>query len=749
MARSIGLAAAAALLLTPPGPAQARPDPVDSRDPGMVEVTVTLRGQASLPLGGTSSRAERKRRVEQALQSHAASSQRGLIAMLRARQASGSVQLVEPLWVSNAVIVRARPSVLREISRRPDVLEVRPATTLEAPLATSTGAIGPEANLGVVGAPQLWAQGHRGEGVVVASLDTGVDASHPDLAARWRGGSNSWYDPNGQHPTTPVDVNGHGTQVMGVMVGDGTNGLQVGMAPGARWIAAKIFNDRGQATTTGIHLALQWLLDPDRNAATADAPDVVNNSWTMSSTACDTQFQADLRSLRAAGLLPVFAAGNIGPQPGTIQSPANYPESFAVGATDNADALYPYGSRGPSACPAAVAPALTAPGTSITTTDLYGGYAAETGTSVAAPHVSGALALLLSAHPGLDAQRQADALVAGAHDLGPTGLDPDFGYGRLDVPAADAWLATTPDFTVAVTPGSVTAPRGSSAAYDIAVSGANGFGGDVSLGVPSLPAGVSATVDPALVPGGTGTAHLTLAVTGSAAPGTYPFTVVGTSGSMSRSSTATLVVPVPPDFSLGLSPASATVTAGGGTTLTASVAATGGFTGAVALSASGVPANVGSASVAPATVDTAGTAQVTVQTLGGAPPGTYTVTVSGQSGGVVHTAAATLTVKAPPPPGDYSLSATPSVLSVRAGSAATVTVSLAALNGFTGSVTLSVTGVPPRTTASLAPGVVSVPGSSSLRLTTTWLTSRGTHTLTVTGRSGSLVHTVSIRLTVT
>ena len=115
--------------------------------------------------------------------------------------------------------------------------------------------------------------------MVVATLDTGVDLTHPDLAGAWRGGANSWYDPNGEHPTTPVDVNGHGTWTMGVMVGGDAGGSSIGIAPDAQWIAAKIFNDRGIATTVGIHLAFQWLLDPDGNPATADAPNVVNDSW--------------------------------------------------------------------------------------------------------------------------------------------------------------------------------------------------------------------------------------------------------------------------------------------------------------------------------------------------------------------------------------------------------------------------------------------------------------------------------------
>ena len=99
---------------------------------------------------------------------------------------------------------------------------------------------------------------------------------------------------------------------MGVMVGGDAGGTSIGVAPDARWIAAKIFNDHGAATTAGIHLGFQWVLDPDSDPGTPDAPNVVNNSWTLSSPGCNLEFQLDLQNLRAAGILPVFAAGNAG-----------------------------------------------------------------------------------------------------------------------------------------------------------------------------------------------------------------------------------------------------------------------------------------------------------------------------------------------------------------------------------------------------------------------------------------------------
>ena len=144
------------------------------------------------------------------------------------------------------------------------------------------------------------------------------------------------------------------------------------------------------------------VLDPDGNPATADAPHVVNNSWTFSSPGCNLEFQLDLEALRAAGIVPVFAAGNAGPAAATSRSPANNPGAFAVGAIDDGSLVHAGSSRGPSACTqdGAPYPELVAPGVDVWTSDLFGFYASFSGTSLAAPHVTGALALLLGAKPG-------------------------------------------------------------------------------------------------------------------------------------------------------------------------------------------------------------------------------------------------------------------------------------------------------------------------------------------------------------
>jgi subtilisin family serine protease len=727
----------------------------------MVKAIVVLKSQADLASVHGLARKNRPGAAARILRARADLTQRSLRALLKLRRAQGLVSDIQPLWIVNAIAVTATQAVISELAARQDVREIRPDLVVPAPPAAATATpatatpatvtpatatpAAAEPNVALVNAPALWDLGYRGQGIVVANMDTGVDVSHPDLASRWRGGTNSWYDPNGEHPATPTDISGHGTWTMGVMVGGDAGGSSVGIAPDATWIAVKIFNDRGTATTTGIHQGFQWLLDPDGNPATADAPDVVNNSWAMSASGCLLDFEPDLASLRAAGILPVFAAGNYGPLAGSSASPANNPEAFAVGATDDTDVLYSYSSRGPSSCGQPVYPQLTAPGVGIHTTDLYGLYADPTGTSVAAPHAAGVLALLVQAFPGISADRQAAALESGAVDLGTAGADNDYGYGRLNALAAYQWLATTPDFTPSVSPSSASTAAGGAVSYTVSAAPVNGFTGDVSLTLSGLPEGqASWSFSTPVIAGGSGSAQLTVSTAASIAAGTYPLTITATSGSTVHSAAATLVVTAPPDFSLSATPASRTVVAGAGATYTVGVASLNGFAAGVALSLTGLPPGVGTANFSPQMIAGAGSSQLTVTTLPAAPGGTYPLTITGTAGGVVHTVAATLVVSAR----DFALSVSPSSVSISRGKSAKYTVGVSVIGGSVGKVSLTVAGLPSGTTAVFSPNPAGSPGSSALTVKTTSSTKRGTYTLRITGTSGSLVHNATATLTV-
>lgn len=410
-----------------------------------IAVIVTLVDQVDPRLYATKDRSARDTRLVRALKAQAAATQGPVRTYLMNQGAS---QFRE-LWVINGLAVTARASVVRRLAAFPGVDRIGLDSVLKAPVTTSGTPAPPEWNLDAVRATELWSQGYTGSGIVVANMDTGVDPLHPDLAAKWRGGDNSWYDPHGEH-ATPYDRTGHGTQTMGIMVGGTAGGTAIGMAPDARWIAVKLYDDAGFASYSDIHLAFQWLLDPDGDLGTVDAPDVVNASWGLVGTAgqCISEFAADIEVMKAAGIAIAFAAGNDGPSPLTSLSPANNSQVLSAGAVDASLAVAGFSSRGPSACDGSVYPKLAAPGVNVNTADLsFGGlpqYIVVSGTSYAAPHAAGAMALLAGAFPHASVAQIEAALTVGARDLGVAGEDNSYGHGLADVQAAHQLLGAAP-----------------------------------------------------------------------------------------------------------------------------------------------------------------------------------------------------------------------------------------------------------------------------------------------------------------
>ncbi|MBN2432019.1 MAG: S8 family serine peptidase [Acidobacteria bacterium] len=346
----------------------------------------------------------------------------------------------QTLWITNQFAMELpawRVAALTQVDGV-ETVDLDAAIHLAEPVAAPPP-VQPEWNLDLVAAKELWELGYRGEGVVVAVMDSGADVLHPDLAGNWRGGSNSWFDPNGEHGS-PHDNDGHGTQVLGLIVGGDSSGTAVGVAPAAQWIAVKIFNDQGQASLSNIHRGFQWLLDPDGDLATDDAPDIVNNSWSLlgSLDECVNEFALDIRVLRLFGIHVVFSAGNSGPAASTSVSPANDARSFSVGSVAASRIVTLTSSRGPSACDGSIFPLITAPGAGVRTSDLtFGGvsthpYVTVSGTSFAAPHAAGVIALLRSAFPGAGLDSMEEGILAGALDLGEAGPDNAYGHGLLD-----------------------------------------------------------------------------------------------------------------------------------------------------------------------------------------------------------------------------------------------------------------------------------------------------------------------------
>ena len=279
------------------------------------------------------------------------------------------------------------------------------------------------------------ALGINGHGIVVANIDTGVDWLHPDLQDKYRGFTGqghlpnhegNWFDVTDDGAGYPIDGNGHGTHTMGTIVAASGKGV----APGAQWIAVKAFSSGGVALNSWLHNAFQWILAP--NGDPALAPDVVNNSWS-NSTSSSLEYEADVQALLNAGIYPVFSAGNNGPQNATLGSPASLDISLAVGAMTIDDEIANFSSRGPSPW-GRIKPEVAAPGADVISTFPGGSYTSLNGTSMAAPHTTGLAALLLQANPNLGNNLPAlsHAITSTTVPLGMPIPNNDFGWGRID-----------------------------------------------------------------------------------------------------------------------------------------------------------------------------------------------------------------------------------------------------------------------------------------------------------------------------
>lgn len=327
------------------------------------------------------------------------------------------------LYIVNGLAVRGNFGLARALAARSDVVRIvgDPSVRgLDADLlapAASPSAV--EWGVARINADDVWGlDAHRGEGIVVASADTGVDWMHPAIRAAYRGWDGTaadhdynWFDPI-EGLAAPFDDNSHGTHTTGTMVGDDGQGNQVGVAPGARWIGCRNM-DHGNGTPSTYIACNQFFLapypqggDPELDGDPSKAPDIVNNSWGCPpSEGCDPgSLQGSFAALRAAGILAVVSAGNSGPSCSTVDDPpAIYEESFVVGATDPSNRIAAFSSRGPVTVDASgrMRPDVAAPGVGVRSALLGGGYATSSGTSMASPHVAGAAALLWAGKPQL------------------------------------------------------------------------------------------------------------------------------------------------------------------------------------------------------------------------------------------------------------------------------------------------------------------------------------------------------------
>lgn len=306
------------------------------------------------------------------------------------------------------------------------------------------------------------------------------------------------------------------------------------------------------------------------------------------------------------------------------------------------------------------------------------------------------------------------------------------------------------DFSIGMNPGSVTVLKGASTTATASISAQGSFSGTVELALSGAPSGVTASLSSNAV-NTSGDTTVSIAVSKSAAAGTYQVTLFAASGSLSHSTTVTLVVSsttATPDFSISAAPASQTIAPGQSTSFNVNVAALYGFTGPVSLTASGLPSGM-QASFNPASISTAGAATLNLSTTNSVATGAYTLTIAGASGTLTHSTTVTVTVTATAPPPDFSISAAPASQSVAAGNSTSFSVTVSAINGFTGTVGLAESGMPAGMLASCTPSSITGSGTCTLNVTTTSSTATGTYTLTITGTNGNLVHSTIVKVTVT
>jgi subtilisin family serine protease len=331
-------------------------------------------------------------------------------------------------WVVNLItVLHGNRDLVQTLASRSDVARVDTNDWVRSTILPTTPAIpaasdapdGIAWNVTRVKAPTAWRHGFRGQGIVVGEIDTGFQWDHPALKPHYRGWDGSvadhnynWYDEIAGSPT-PIDANGHGTATLGSIVGDDGGSNKIGVAPGAQWIGCRAMDIDGEGTPDTYIGCLEFMVAPTdlsgNNPDPSKAPVAVNNSWfcSLSDGECPDQsiLLPAVQDVRAAGIVPVVAAGNSGPDCSTIGvngPPAQYDASFTVGAVTYENALASFSSRGPVSFQGTrIKPDMVAPGEDVRTSWPPNLYAYESGTSMASPHIVGVIALIYSAKPTL------------------------------------------------------------------------------------------------------------------------------------------------------------------------------------------------------------------------------------------------------------------------------------------------------------------------------------------------------------
>jgi subtilisin family serine protease len=351
-----------------------------------------------------------------------------------------SVQAQDPinyksLWIINAISMEAGENTIRDLSKNPEVKTVYPDTVIQLPKVKEGKALSGRADyewsLEIMNIPEIREKYNLdGKGVVVGHLDSGIDGNHPEF----KGKILKFKDFSSTYSSTPIDDNGHGTHTAGTILGGDLTGKFIGVAPEAKIISGKIFSSAG-ATTSGILSAMEWIVDPDGNPDTDDAPALCSNSWGGGdSESGRDMFGKAVDVWLKAGVIPVFALGNSGPRPRTCGIPGGLLTVIGVGATDKYDKIAYFSSRGPIKWDDIdmIKPDISAPGHYVNSAWTGGGYKAISGTSMACPNVAGLITLMKQYAPDLTTQEVKRLLEETALDLGDEGRDNLYGSGRVD-----------------------------------------------------------------------------------------------------------------------------------------------------------------------------------------------------------------------------------------------------------------------------------------------------------------------------
>jgi len=393
--------------------------------------------------------------------------------------------------VENCIYAKLDEDIVNQLAKLEDVkmIAYNPSVMLEEPMLVDDIDLRepePEWGIKMINADSVWNLGYRGEGVVIAGQDTGYDWDNDVLINKYRGydainqtadHNYNWHDaiseinplhmdtivtdttnPCGLNLIIPCDDNNHGTHTMGTMVGSDTLNA-IGVAPNSKWIACRNM-ERGYGTPATYLECFEWFLAPtDLNGENPDpskAPHVINNSWSCPEMeGCNAAnwsiLEEAVNNLKSAGVVVVVSAGNSGPNCNTVSTPAAiFKNSFTVGATAANDTIARFSSRGTVSVDSSfrLKPNVSAPGVAVRSCIRNNEYRSFNGTSMAGPHVAGAVALIISANPNLAGKVEViesileSTSVAKTDTLncdGISGMDvpnPVYGFGRIDVLAA-------------------------------------------------------------------------------------------------------------------------------------------------------------------------------------------------------------------------------------------------------------------------------------------------------------------------